>query len=72
MAAKDRPLPSANNPADEWLTVNEFCAEHKISRRTFDRWRRLGKGPHVERLAGNGPIRMRRSWVNQWHDGDAA
>ncbi len=72
MAAKDRAVTPENGSADEWLTVNEFCAEHKISRRTFDRWRRVGKGPRAERLAGNGPIRIKRSWINQWHDGDAA
>lgn len=71
MPARDRTVP-AETSADEWLTVNELCAELKISRRSFDRWRRLGKSPRVERLAGNGPIRMKRSWVNEWLEKGAA
>ena len=39
---------------DEWLTVDEVCAELKISRRTFDRWRALMKtlnqGEHAGEL----------------------
>ena len=33
---------------DEWLTVDEVCAELKFSRRTFDRWRALGTGPKAQ------------------------
>jgi excisionase family DNA binding protein len=51
---------------DEWLTVDEICAELKISRRTFDRWRALGTGPRARRLGGNGPVRVRRSWLDEW------
>jgi excisionase family DNA binding protein len=53
---------------DEWLTVDEVCAELKISRRTFDRWRALGTGPRAKRLGGSGPVRVRRSWLDQWLD----
>ena len=53
---------------DEWLTVDEVCTELKISRRTFDRWRALGTGPQAKRLGGNGPVRVRRSWLDQWLD----
>lgn len=53
---------------DEWLTVEEVCTELKISRRTFDRWRALGTGPRCKRLAGNGTVRIRRSWLEQWLD----
>jgi hypothetical protein len=53
-------------PADEWLTVKEFCAEMKITRRTFDRWKALGKAPRFEPLGGHGPLRSKRSWVNAW------
>jgi predicted DNA-binding transcriptional regulator AlpA len=53
---------------DEWLTIDEVCAELKISRRSFDRWRALGTGPRVNHLAGNGAIRIRRSWLNEWLD----
>jgi hypothetical protein len=51
---------------DEWLTVEEICAELKISRRTFDRWRGIGAGPKCERLGGHGPLRSRRSWIEAW------
>ena len=51
---------------DEWLTVEEICEELKISRRTFDRWRAIGIGPKCEPLGGHGPLRSRRSWVEEW------
>jgi len=53
---------------DEWLTIEEVCTELKISRRSFDRWRAQGTGPRVKHLAGNGSIRIRRSWLNEWLD----
>jgi len=53
---------------DEWLTIEEVCTELKISRRTFDRWRALGTGPRCTRLGGTGPIRIRRSWLDDWAD----
>jgi excisionase family DNA binding protein len=54
---------------DEWLTVEEVCTELKISRRTFDRWRALGKGPRSKRIGGDGPVRVRRSWLDEWAEG---
>jgi excisionase family DNA binding protein len=51
---------------DEWLTVDEVCTELKVSRRTFDRWRALGTGPRAKRLNGTGPVRVRRSWLDEW------
>lgn len=51
---------------DELVTVEEVCEELKISRRTFDRWRALGTGPRSERLGGTGPVRVRRSWLDEW------
>lgn len=51
---------------DEWLTVEEFMAEFKLSRRTVDRWRALGTGPRFERLGGHGPLRTKRSRVDAW------
>jgi len=53
---------------DEWLTVDEVCTELKISRRTFDRWRALGTGPKAQRIGGHGPVRVRRSWLDEWLD----
>jgi excisionase family DNA binding protein len=52
---------------DEWLTVDEICAELKISRRTFDRWRATGKAPRCKPLPG-GTLRIRRSWFDEWLD----
>jgi len=63
-----RASPSTSQKRDEWLTVDEVCAELKISRRTFDRWRALGTGPKSQRLGGHGPLRTRRSWLDQWLD----
>ena len=57
---------------DEWLSVEEFMAEFKLSRRTVDRWRALGTGPRFERLGGHGPLRTRRSRVNAWLNGTDA
>lgn len=51
---------------DEWLTVEEICEELKISRRTFDRWRAIGTGPRCGPLGGHGPLRSRRSWIEEW------
>lgn len=51
---------------DELVTVEEVCEELKISRRTFDRWRALGTGPRSERLGGTRPVRVRRSWLDEW------
>ena len=59
-------LRAAAGRPDEWLTVEEICAELKVSRRTFDRWRATGTGPKCERLGGHGPLRSRRSWVETW------
>ena len=45
------------------------CTELKISRRTFDRWRALGKGPRSKRIGGDGPVRVKRSWLDEWAEG---
>ena len=59
---------AAGNPAGaEWLTVEEVCAELKISPRTFYRWRAQGTGPRSKRIAGGG-VRVRRSWLDEWLD----
>jgi excisionase family DNA binding protein len=56
-----------NPGASEWLTVEEVCAELKISPRTFYRWRAQGTGPRSKRIAG-GCVRVRRSWLDAWLD----
>jgi excisionase family DNA binding protein len=65
-------VPGSHSGRDEWLTVDEVCTELKIGRRTFERWRSLGTAPRAVRLAGNGPLRIRRSWLEQWAEDGAA
>ncbi|MFK0243537.1 helix-turn-helix transcriptional regulator [Amycolatopsis azurea] len=50
-----------------WLTVAEFCAEMKISRRTFQQWRATGRGPSCLKLP-NGDLRIRRSAYERFLD----
>lgn len=59
-----------NPEKDEWITVEEFCTEVKITRRTFDRWRAKGKGPRFIFLGGDGPLRSKRSWIEAWALGE--
>ena len=54
--------------ADRRRGLQGLSHELKVSRRTFDRWRALGTGPRCKRLAGNGTVRIRRSWLEQWLD----
>src|SRR5260370_7278890 len=63
---------SPRSTADEWLTVDEVCAELKIGRRTFGRWRALGTAPRAVRLAGNGALRIRRRGLEEWMGAGAA
>jgi excisionase family DNA binding protein len=58
---------AANRSGSEWLTVEEVCAELKISPRTFYRWRAQGTGPRSKRIARGG-VRVRRSWLDEWLD----
>lgn len=56
---------------DEWLTVDEVCSELNIGRRTFERWRTLGIAPRATRPTRNGPLRIKRSWLEQWAEDGA-
>jgi len=58
---------AGNRGSGEWLTVGQVCAELKISRRTFYRWRAQGTGPRSKRMAKGG-LRIRRSWLDEWLD----
>jgi predicted DNA-binding transcriptional regulator AlpA len=51
-----------------WLTVDQVCEELQVSRRTFDRWRARRTGPRCVRLGGNGPVRIKRCWLEDWID----
>jgi excisionase family DNA binding protein len=59
---------SKGTVTDEWLTVDEVCQIIKIGRRTFERYLSRGTGPRIKRLAGNGSIRIRRDWLDEWMD----
>lgn len=53
---------------DELLSVPEVLAElGGVSRRTFYRWRELGKAPKGLRLP-NGELRIYRSELDAWLD----
>jgi excisionase family DNA binding protein len=65
-----RPRRGAVTP-DEWLTVDEVCAELNIGRRTFERWRTLGIAPRATRPTRNGPLRIKRSWLEEWAEAGA-
>ena len=53
-------------PADELLTIEEVLSElGGVSRRTFYRWRELGRAPHGLKLP-NGEIRIWRSEFATW------
>lgn len=58
---------AGNSGGGEWLTVGQVCAELKISRRTFYRWRAQGTGPRSKRM-DRGGVRVRRSWLDEWLD----
>lgn len=62
---------SARRAGDEWLTVDEVCAELRIGRRTFERWRTLGVAPRATRPTRNGPLKIKRSWLDEWAEDGA-
>jgi Helix-turn-helix domain len=64
--ANSRAGRTARGAGDEWLTVNEVCAELRIGRRTFERWRTLGVAPRATRPTRNGPLKIKRSWLDEW------
>lgn len=51
----------------EKLTVDEVCAELKISRSTFYDWRQKGRAPKCATLP-NGSIRIARVDLDAWYD----
>ena len=55
-----------HRPDDELMTVAEMCAAlGGVSRRTFYRWRELGRAPRGLKLP-NGEIRIWRSEFTTW------
>jgi excisionase family DNA binding protein len=69
--ANSHPGRTAQTTGDEWLTVDEVCAELRIGRRTFERWRTLGVAPRATRPTRNGPLRIKRSWLEEWAEDGA-
>jgi excisionase family DNA binding protein len=63
-----RAAPGHRSHDDQWLTVEQVCEELQVSRRTFDRWRARRSGPRCVRLGGNGPVRIKRCWLEDWID----
>ena len=51
----------------ERLTVQEVCAELRISRSTFYEWRAKGRAPRCIKLP-NGDLRIRRAELDRWLD----
>jgi predicted DNA-binding transcriptional regulator AlpA len=47
------------------LTVEEFCAELKVSKDTFYHWRKVGTAPVCHRLP-NGELRISRADRDAW------
>jgi hypothetical protein len=70
-SANGRPSRTARGTGDEWLTVDEVCAELRIGRRTFERWRTLGVAPRATRPTRNGPLKIKRSWLDEWAEDGA-
>lgn len=54
-----------NRPKDEWLTVAEILADLDIPRRTWQRWRELGRAPDAIKLPNN-ELRIRRTIYEAW------
>lgn len=48
------------------LTTEELAAEVKVSRRTLEGWRRIGKGPQPIRVGSQ--VRYRIEDVRKWLD----
>jgi hypothetical protein len=53
------------------MTVEEVCAELRIGRRTFERWRTLGVAPRATRPTRNGPLKIKRRWLEEWAEDGA-
>jgi hypothetical protein len=70
-SATGRTRRTARGTGDEWLTVEEVCAELRIGRRTFERWRTLGVAPRATRPTRNGPLKIKRSWLDEWAEDGA-
>ena len=50
---------------EDWLTVSDILDDLNIPRRTWQRWRELGRAPEAIRLPNN-ELRIRRSVYEAW------
>lgn len=57
--------------ASDWLLVDEVLAELRVTRSTWNKWRGRRVGPPMKRLP-NGQLRIRRTDLDAWLDGQAA
>lgn len=60
-----RPPSTTSRSVQDSLTVAEFCATLRISRRTFHEWRAKGRAPRCLKLP-NGDLRIRRADLETW------
>lgn len=56
----------ARPKSSQWLTVPEILAELQIPRRTWQRWRALGRTPKRMTRLPNGELRIRRADFDAW------
>lgn len=60
------------SPSQQWLSMDDFCAELGVAKATAYKWSSAGSGsgkfPRFRRLP-NGSIRIRRDWFEKWVDG---
>lgn len=55
----------ATDRRDAWLTVPQILEELGVARRTWQRWRALGKTPACTRVP-NGSLRIKRCDYERW------
>ena len=55
---------------DPWLTTQEAAIEAKLSVETLYRAIQRGQLRAIKVNGGHGPIRLRRSWLDAWLEGD--
>ncbi|MCO6010570.1 helix-turn-helix domain-containing protein [Actinoallomurus purpureus] len=53
--------------SQQWLTVQDILDDLEIPRRTWQRWRELGRTPRCKRLP-NGELRISRANYDRWLD----
>jgi predicted site-specific integrase-resolvase len=56
----------ARRKSPEWLTVQEILDDLGIPRRTWQRWRKLGRTPKPMVKLPNGEYRVRRAVFDEW------